>query len=48
MITGAEFAAMSDEEALGAIDEVGVIARVTPEHKVRLVDMLKQQGRSWP
>jgi P-type Ca2+ transporter type 2C len=45
VITGAEFGAMSDDEALGAIDEVGVIARVTPEHKVRLVDMLKKRGQ---
>jgi P-type Ca2+ transporter type 2C len=44
-ITGAEFAAMSDEELLGAIDEVGVIARVTPEDKVRLVDTLKRKGQ---
>src|SRR5213078_1889225 len=27
-------------------DGVGVIARVTPEHKVRLVDMLKRQGHT--
>ena len=45
VITGAEFGSMSDDEALGAIDEIGVIARVTPEHKVRLVDMLKKQGQ---
>jgi len=45
VITGAEFGAMSDDEALSAIDEVGVIARVTPEHKVRLVDMLKRRGQ---
>ena len=44
-ITGAEFAAMSDDELLGQIDEIGVIARVTPEHKVRLVDMLKRKGQ---
>jgi P-type Ca2+ transporter type 2C len=44
VITGADFGAMSDDEALAAIDDVGVIARVTPEHKVRLVDMLKNQG----
>ena len=43
-ITGAEFGAMSDDELLEAIDDVGVIARVTPEHKVRLVDMLKRKG----
>ena len=43
-VTGAEFGAMSDDEALSKIGEVGVIARVTPEHKVRLVDLLKRQG----
>ncbi len=44
VITGAEFGAMSDDEALSKIDDIGVIARVTPEHKVRLVDVLKRQG----
>jgi P-type Ca2+ transporter type 2C len=43
-ITGAEFGAMSDDELLEQIDGIGVIARVTPEHKVRLVDMLKRKG----
>ena len=43
-ITGAEFAAMSDDELKQQIDEIGVIARVTPEDKVRLVDILKQKG----
>ena len=43
--TGAEFGAMSDEEALNRIDGIGVIARVSPEHKVRLVDVLKEQGQ---
>jgi P-type Ca2+ transporter type 2C len=43
-ITGADFAAMSDDEALEAIDGIGVVARVTPEHKVRLVDTLKRRG----
>jgi Ca2+-transporting ATPase len=44
VLTGAEFAAMTDDEALNRVDEIGVIARVTPEHKVRLVDMLKSKG----
>ena len=44
VITGAEFGAMSDDEAQNTIDDIGVIARVTPEHKVRLVDMLRKQG----
>ena len=43
-LTGAEFGAMSDDELLEAIDDIGVIARVTPEHKVRLVDTLKRKG----
>jgi P-type Ca2+ transporter type 2C len=43
-VTGAEFGAMSDDEALGKIGEIGVVARVTPEHKVRLVNLLKRQG----
>jgi Ca2+-transporting ATPase len=43
-ITGAEFAAMSDDELLEEIDGIGVIARVTPEDKVRLVDTLKRRG----
>src|SRR5690348_10056699 len=45
VISGAEFGAMSDEQALGAIDGIGVIARVTPEHKVRLVDVLRNKGQ---
>ena len=43
-ITGAEFKAMSDAELEVAIDDVGVIARVAPEDKVRLVETLKRKG----
>jgi P-type Ca2+ transporter type 2C len=43
-ITGADFDAMSDEEAAAQIDEIGVLARVTPENKVRLVDTLRKKG----
>jgi Ca2+-transporting ATPase len=43
-ISGTEFHAMSDEELDSAIDEIGVIARVAPEDKVRLVDSLKRKG----
>ena len=35
---------MSDDELDAAIDDVGVIARVAPEDKVRLVDSLKRKG----
>ena len=45
VLTGTEFGAMSDEEALNRIDGIGVIARVSPEHKVRLVDVLRKQGQ---
>ncbi len=43
-ISGAQFGQMSDEQAAEEIDEIGVIARVTPEQKVRLVDILKRKG----
>ena len=43
-VTGAEFRAMSDEQALREIDDIGVIARVTPEDKVHLVDILRERG----
>jgi len=45
-ITGAQFAELGEEEAFRQIDEIGVIARVTPEQKVRLVDILKAKGTS--
>ena len=43
-ISGTEFKAMSDAELDTAIDDIGVIARVAPEDKVRLVDTLKRKG----
>jgi len=43
-ITGVEFNEMSDQEAASQIHEIGVIARVAPEDKVRLVNVLKEQG----
>lgn len=43
-ITGAQFAELSDTDADEQIDGIGVIARVTPEQKVRLVDILKRRG----
>lgn len=46
VISGAEFGAMSEEEATAAIADVGVIARVTPEQKVRVVDVLKRRGQT--
>ena len=41
-LTGAEFAAMSDDELKKKLPEIGVVARVAPEDKIRLVTMLQQ------
>jgi Ca2+-transporting ATPase len=43
-ITGAEFAAMSDNELLEQLPEIGVVARVAPEDKLRMVRLLKKSG----
>ena len=43
-ITGAEFAAMSDDELTKQMPDIGVIARVAPEDKVRLVTTLQETG----
>jgi P-type Ca2+ transporter type 2C len=43
-LTGTEFAALSDAELEEQIEDIGVVARVAPEDKVRLVDMLKRKG----
>ena len=43
-LTGAEFAAMSDDQLNAEVDGIGVVARVAPEDKVRLVSILKGQG----
>ena len=42
-ISGADFRTMSDEQALEELDDIGVIARVTPEDKVRLVQLLQRE-----
>jgi P-type Ca2+ transporter type 2C len=43
-LTGTEFAALTDEELEAQVEEIGVVARVAPEDKVRLVDILKRKG----
>ena len=43
-ILGADFAALEESERLARIDRIGVVGRVAPEHKVLLVDTLKQRG----
>ncbi|MEM3926377.1 MAG: cation-transporting P-type ATPase [Desulfurococcaceae archaeon] len=44
VLDGKELDYMSDEELLNIIDKVVVFARVTPEHKARIVNLLKRKG----
>jgi len=44
VLTGAELDELDDDELAGRIDAIGVVARVAPEHKVRLVRALQSQG----
>ncbi|HEV7189375.1 MAG TPA: HAD-IC family P-type ATPase [Blastococcus sp.] len=41
---GGDFAALSPAQRLARIDDIGVVGRVAPEHKVLLVETLKQKG----
>jgi Ca2+-transporting ATPase len=43
-LTGAQFSAMSDDELSRQLPEIGVVARVAPEDKIRLVTMLQKAG----
>ena len=43
-ITGAEFSAMSDDELLERLPDIGVIARVAPDDKLRLVRLLQRSA----
>ncbi len=43
-LTGAEFAAKSDEELLQELPDIGVVARVAPEDKIRLVRLLQEKA----
>ena len=44
VLEGKELDSMSDEQLLEIIDRVVVYARVTPEHKARIVKLLKAKG----
>jgi Ca2+-transporting ATPase len=44
VLEGRDLDAMSDEELLKVVDKVVVYARVTPEHKARIVKLLKAKG----
>ncbi len=43
-ITGAELDKISDEDFFSRSEEIGVYARVQPEHKTRIVDTWKKKG----
>ncbi len=43
-LTGAEFAAMPDDQLKQQLNQIGVVARVAPEDKIRLVRLLQEQG----
>ena len=42
-LTGAQFAAIPDEQLKQQLDQIGVVARVAPEDKIRLVTLLQQK-----
>lgn len=42
-ITGAEIDEMTDEEFSKIVEEINVFSRVSPKHKVKIVDALKQK-----
>ena len=44
VLTGADSNRLGDAELLAALKEAWVFARVAPDHKLRLVDLLKAQG----
>ena len=43
-ILGADFAGLSEAERLDRIDKIGVVGRVSPEHKVLMVQTLLKKG----
>ncbi len=44
VITGAELDEMSDEELYNRVELIGVYARVSPAHKMRIIDAWKKHG----
>ena len=45
IITGTEMDNMSDDEIIKEINNVSVFARVNPEHKLRIVNLFRSQGK---
>jgi P-type Ca2+ transporter type 2C len=44
VLTGSDLEKMSDEEFLNIVEDVVIYARVSPEHKLRIVSALKARG----
>ena len=44
IMTGVEFAAMSDEELVNRVEDIKILSRARPNDKERLVRLLKQKG----
>ena len=45
VITGAEIDKLSEEDFLNSVEKFRVYARVSPEHKVKIVEALKKKGK---
>jgi P-type Ca2+ transporter type 2C len=43
-VTGAELDRITDDELAQRLDDIGVVARVSPEHKIRIVRALQSRG----
>jgi P-type Ca2+ transporter type 2C len=44
VLTGSDLENMDNEKLIKIVEDVSVYARVTPEHKLRIVDLLQQKG----
>lgn len=44
LLTGVELERMSVDELRGRVDQVSVYARVSPEHKLKIIEALQQRG----
>jgi P-type Ca2+ transporter type 2C len=45
VVTGQELDSMSDDELQAAVEDIAVFARVSPTHKLRIVDALQTRGQ---
>lgn len=44
VVTGQELDRLTDDELKGIIEDIAIYARVTPEHKLRIVTILQEKG----